>query len=195
MGLENNNIIKEFEEIVKDANNSGNLSEVGKETNNILKSNKPGRVAGREKTYFEKKNPGGRPKGSVSKQTMDEKMAAEYIRTRVKNSLSKLIDSQMNLARGCQYLFKIKKQYDDKKDRWFIPKFSKPEIVKDKEEMARYLAGEFDGKEECDYYFITSEKPDNKALDSLLDRTLGKATQKIEGNLGVSISDLLNELK
>lgn len=187
-------ILNEIDSILDSNEKIENLSDVKneKEIDNLNDNKAPnplyGKVGGAREGA-------GRPKGSVSKKTMDEKMAEDYIRKRVMRSLPKIMDSQMNLARGCQYLFKLKKVFDEKKGIWYVPKFSKAQIVKDKNEIADYISGEFEGREDCDYYFITSDKPDNKALDSLLDRTLGKATQNINAKVGLTISDLLKELE
>lgn len=135
----------------------------------------------------------GRPKGSKNQKTVEEETAREYFRKRVINSVSKLIDSQMNLARGVQYLFKIEVIWKTGKDGKKFAEKQKPVIVKDKEEIASYLNGEFDDKDDNDYYFLTTEKPDNKALDSLLDRVFGKAKQSIEHSGSIDLEGILEE--
>jgi len=59
---------------------------------------------------------------------------------------------------------------------------SKPELVTSQKEIEDYLAGETDAN--SDYYFITTERPDNRALDSLFDRTFGKAQQYVDHTSG-----------
>jgi len=137
----------------------------------------------------------GREEGSENKLTISKKKAGIEMQKRIIRATRKLLDSQMNLAQGVQYLFKLKKIYIEKENKWVIPKGGKPEIVKDREEIADYLAGEFDGKDDCDYYFLTAEKPDNKALDSLFDRAYGKATQNIKADVGLTMTDFLEKLK
>ena len=112
----------------------------------------------------------GRPLGSMNKSTREQKEVENYYKDRVKDSIESLVNSQMNLAKGIQMLFKI--HTNSKGER------SKPELVTSQSEIEEYLAGDYDDSE--DYYFITTKAPDNKALDSLLDRTIGKASQKIE---------------
>jgi len=189
------NIITEIEQILENKEDVANVSEEEKQKKeknyNGGKYNNPmsciGQLGGAR--------PGaGMPKGHKTKKTMEAKVAEEYIRKRVLGALPSIMNSQMSLARGCNYLFKLEKIYDSKSGKWVIPKGRQPKIVKDKEEIAKYIAGDFEGKEECDYYFMTTEKPDNKALDSLLDRTLGKATQKSEVKVGLTMHDLLEEL-
>ena len=67
-------------------------------------------------------------------------------------------------------LYKIEKDDDGN--------HKKPILITSQEEIERYLAGDYDESEE--YYYITTEKPDNKAIDSLLDRTFGKAQQSVD---------------
>lgn len=116
----------------------------------------------------------GRPKGSMNKTTKEQKIAEEYFRSRVINSISKLADSQFNIAQGCSYLYKIETTRIGKKRVK-----GKPILVTDQSEIEHYLAGDYDDQND-DYYFITTEKPDNKALDSLMDRVFGKALQPID---------------
>jgi len=77
----------------------------------------------------------------------------------------------MSLAQGVTYLFKI--HTDSKGNK------GKPELVDSQYEISAYLNGEYEGEPD-DYYFITTERPDNKAIDSMLDRAFGKAPQKLE---------------
>jgi len=122
---------------------------------------------------------GGRPKGSLSKKTIDLKEAEKQMKQRVLRSHGKLMSSQMNLARGCQYLYVIKsREITNNKGDVVRVERDKPEIVKDQNKIVDYLAGDLDNEDD-EYYYITTEKPDNKSIDSLLDRTFGKARQNI----------------
>jgi len=116
----------------------------------------------------------GRPYGSKNSATKEQKVVQEEFRQRVLKSMDTLITSQMNLAEGVQMLYKISK--DDK------GKNKKPVIVTSQYEIESYLAGEQEDKSE--YYFITTERPDNRALDSLIDRVFGKSTHNIDVQSG-----------
>jgi len=119
----------------------------------------------------------GMKKGMHTKKVLEEKEALLYIRNRVLKSIEPIVSSQMNLAQGVQFLFKIETK-NVKEGKTWVRKRSKPILITSEEEIARYLAGDFeDSKDE--YYFMTAQKPDNKALDSLLDRVFGKASQRI----------------
>lgn len=118
-----------------------------------------------------KRSGAGRPEGTKNPETLEREKVAEEIRLRILKSASKLLDSQMNLAQGVQMLYKIIKDKNGKKN--------KPELVTSQYEIEEYLAGAKDGSKE-EYYFITTERPDNRALDSLFDRTFGKAIQNLD---------------
>lgn len=113
----------------------------------------------------------GRPKGRLSDHVRERRIAEQEFRDRVIRSKDALMNAQMNLAMGVQMLYKI--TTDKKGNR------SKPELITDQPTIEAYLADEL-GDEENEYYFITTERPDNRALDSLFDRSFGKAKQPIE---------------
>ena len=108
----------------------------------------------------------GRPPGRKSKKTLERKIIEAGMKQRIMESVDVLLSSQMNLAKGCQMLFKL-----NKKDK-------KPELVTDQKEIEKYLTGGFE-KVKDTRYFITTKIPDNKAIDSMLDRAFGKARQNI----------------
>ena len=54
----------------------------------------------------------------------------------------------------------------------------KPRLVETQTEIEKYLENDYDKSKE--YYFITTERPDNRALDSLFDRVFGRAIQPTE---------------
>ena len=117
----------------------------------------------------------GRPRGSENEETRKKRVVEEEFRQRVLRSAQKLISSQMNLAEGTQMLFRIDTETDEKGNT----KKSKPILVTSQEEIESYLAGEFEDEDEK-YYFITTERPDNRALDSLFDRVFGKSVNNID---------------
>lgn len=119
----------------------------------------------------------GRPLGSTNKATRDKKEAEKYIKERIIKSVDNIINSQMNLAQGIQMLYRITTNEKGIK--------SKPELITNQFEIEQYLSGELED-EKNEYYFITTERPDNRALDSLLDRTFGKSRQ----NIGVDGGDI-----
>lgn len=119
----------------------------------------------------------GRPLGSTNKATRDKKEAEKYIKERIIKSVDSLLNSQMNLAQGVQMLYRIITNEKGIK--------SKPELITDLGTIEDYLAGELED-ERNEYYFITTERPDNRALDSLIDRAFGKSRQ----NIGIDGGDV-----
>lgn len=137
---------------------------------------------------------GGRPKGAKSANTLVKEAVLAEFRQKVLDSADILFNSQLHIARGQTYLYKIEKelQVGPKGGKKYVS--SKPKLVTEQWEIEAYLTGkveEGDVEDENDpnatYYFLTAKDPDNKAIDSMLDRTFGKSTQSIvtedlEGN-------------
>lgn len=117
---------------------------------------------------------GGRPKGSKSQTTIEREIALKELRERVVRSYDALLNSQMAIAHGLTFLYVIKTIKSGKG-----MKRLKPKLIKDQATIEAYLAGELD-KDEHEYYFMSTQRPDNKAIDSLLDRTFGKAQQNMD---------------
>ena len=136
-----------------------------------------------------KRENSGRPEGSLNKTTIEDKAAMDYIRDRVERNLESLIGKQLSLANGIQMLFKIEKWRDADGNE----KKSKPVLVTSQSEIEQYLDGEFEGDPDADYYFMTTERPDNRALDSLLDRAYGKPKQSLDLGVTKSLEDILRE--
>lgn len=123
------------------------------------------------------KRPGaGRKKGTLNPATVERDEMLRQFRTRVMEATHSLMNAQMGLAKGSQYLFKIKTYKGQKSD---------PILVKDQTEIEQYLRGDFDDEEyktgnNTVYYFLTTKDPDNRALEALFNRTYGKAKESIE---------------
>ncbi len=114
---------------------------------------------------------GGRPKGSKSQKTIEREIALKELRDRVVRSYSSLLNSQMAIAHGLTFLYVIRTNKKGQR--------SKPELVKSQATIEAFLADELDNDDE-EYFFMSTERPDNKAIDSLLDRTFGKAQQNMD---------------
>jgi hypothetical protein len=123
-----------------------------------------------------KREGAGRPEGSVNETTKLKLEAERELKDRIIGNTQRLLDKQFSLAEGCQYLFVIHTEYD-KKGKTHK---SKPELVTNPDIIQRFLDGEFEGSSDDEYYFMTTERPDGRALDSLLDRAFGKATQSMD---------------
>lgn len=136
------------------------------------------------------KQPGaGRPKGKKNAATLEKEATLKVFREKVMQSADVLYASQMTLARGQTYLYRIDKEEIIGPRGGKSYRNKKPELVTSQWEIEEYLQGlieEGDKDDENDpnaaYYFLTTKDPDNKAIDSLLDRTFGKSTQPIAGD-------------
>lgn len=114
----------------------------------------------------------GRPKGGQNQATIEKNAALKEFKQRAYRNAHRLFNSQFALAQGVNILFKV--EYDDKGN-----KKGKPIIVDDEDEIKSYIDGEFENSKDK-YYYMTTMIPDNKAIDSLLDRAFGKAKESID---------------
>jgi hypothetical protein len=115
----------------------------------------------------------GRPKGGMNAKTKEKMAVKKEFEGRVAHHAHELFNAQVTLAMGTQYLLKRTKVKTAKGFRW-----TPFERVTDLDEMISYLDGKFKGSATA-YYMLTAEKPDAKAIDSLLDRAFGKAPQNL----------------
>lgn len=148
------------------------------------------------------KRPGaGRPSGAKNVATLERNKVLEGIRQRIMAKADLIVDKQMLLATGQQFLYKIEKEWidlgtDRKGNKKGYYKAKRPKLVTSEEEIRFYLENQVDLangdiEDEHDpaavYYFITTKEPSNQALDSMLDRTFGRATQPVSGEDGAPI--------
>jgi hypothetical protein len=116
----------------------------------------------------------GRPKGSISPETKLKIAAKQRFESRVRKHAQELFNAQMSLARGVQLVVKRERVKTKKGWRW-----TPFETVTNEQEIIDFLDGNFD-QTINEFYMITAEKPDPRAIDSLLDRAFGKAPQSLE---------------
>jgi hypothetical protein len=120
----------------------------------------------------------GRPRGSRNKMTKDIKAKEKTIKERITKNLDELVNAQLSLAKGLFFMYEIKMRN--------IGGRRKPEHiqVKDPKKIKAFLDGELEGE----YYYISAQAPENKAIDSLLDRAFGKATSETNVNHDFNIN-------
>lgn len=119
----------------------------------------------------------GRKKGALSPQTIQKVAALQNFRNRVAKNVDKLFNAQLDLAVGEKYLM-VKRTEGTGKDRK-----SWTEIVTDPQMIVEYLDDTLENDDKH-FYFMTTKPASNMAIDSLLDRTFGKAQSnvKLEGD-------------
>jgi len=99
---------------------------------------------------------------------MDKNESYKFIEKFISANTAEILRSQLTVALGASMLFK-------KDNSGTVTQ------VKDPDTIMAYLRDELDGDKDF-YYYIMTEKPDTRAIDSMLDRLHGKATQKIAGD-------------
>lgn len=120
-----------------------------------------------------KREGSGRKKGSLASHTLDAQSKKQRIVQRVNDATDVLIDAQLSIARGASFLYKIHTNSKGIKE--------KPELITDTYTIEAYLNGDLENNDEDDWYYITTDKPNNQAIDSLFDRVHGKSAQSITG--------------
>jgi len=105
----------------------------------------------------------------------ERRIASDVWRKKVIDIQTQLFTAQASLALGTQFLYRVDKREDStgKEIR------SRPVLVTDQYEIEDYISKRFDPST-SEYYFIATDKPDGRAIDSLLDRALGKPTSQEE---------------
>lgn len=128
-------------------------------------------------TWGGKREGSGRPEGSKNKATLEQQKTKEAFVKRVNKNADKLFNAQLSLATGTQMLFMIKT--DSKGNR------RKPEIVTSVDTISRFLDerqgmdGTFED-DDTEYYFMTTARPDNAAIESMINRSFGKAKDSVD---------------
>lgn len=119
------------------------------------------------------KRPGaGKPKGKKTKAVLDREAAAKAFKERVAIHANELFNAQKDLAVGEKYLMVIKTIGSGAKQR------RETSIVTDPETIKQFLDEELEDTD-TEYYFMTTKPANNMALDSLLNRSFGKAEEKV----------------
>lgn len=146
------------------------------------------KAQGLELTTREKKVLAGH-KGGLSnyKDTQERRVVFNEYRKKILKVADILFKESLHNAQGRSFLYKIEKEIVEG-PRGGIKYISKrPKLVTSESEIEEYLTGMIengDVQDENDpnavYYFITTERGDQKAIDSMLDRAFGKATQVVQ---------------
>ena len=119
---------------------------------------------------------GGRPKGALSASTLEKRKVEAAFNQRILKHANDLFNAQLNLAKGVTHVYKIVESGEGKtKKREHV-------LVTDPEEI-KALLDEHDGGNgvvDDTYYYITTKDPQNMSIDSLLNRGIGKPTDKVD---------------
>lgn len=126
------------------------------------------------KTHGGKREGAGRREGSMNKATAETKAAKKAFISRVNANVDKLFNAQLDLAIGEKYLMVVRTIGKGAKARRETSVVESPDLIK------QYLDDETSLDKEDEYYFMTTKPANNQALDSLLNRSFGKPTEKID---------------
>lgn len=142
---------------------------------------------------------GGRPKGSKSLKTLEKDRVRAMYNQKVLTVAERLFSSQLHLAVGQTFLYKIEKETIVGPKGGVSYKAKPPKLVEDPSEMELYLMGLVDEDEietgpAATYYFLTAKEPSKGAIADMLDRALDKASQPLKGDKDNPIEVNVNQI-
>lgn len=118
---------------------------------------------------------GGRPKGKKAGKTLEREAEIERIRQFVYRKTDILLQAQFSLATGTRTL--MREVCSKKTGKCWGEQVKDPdEIGKVCSQIGRDGNGNVDG----DYYWIEIDKPDERAIENLIDRAHGRPAQSID---------------
>lgn len=124
------------------------------------------------------KRPGaGRKRGSKNRKTLEQAAIQEAFNQRVMTQADALFNAQLALSVGSIKIFRIDEEEDGngkvKRIHTLVTDADEIKEVLDSHEGGAGIVGE-------SYYFVSNVPPDNRAIDSMLNRSLGKPKDTIE---------------
>jgi hypothetical protein len=106
---------------------------------------------------------------------INEEEIEEVFKKRIALHSNQLLTAMLSAALGQQFLYKVVETIDEK------GKLRQKHVqVTDPEEIQMYLDNPLEGNGR-DYFYITEKQPDINAVNSLLDRFMGRPTTKVVG--------------
>lgn len=114
----------------------------------------------------------GRKPGSKNKKTLERQQVEQAVKQRIMHTAQRILDAQFSIALGQQFLFKITTYKNGTKSR--------PELVTDEKTISKFLNDELNNNGDDEYHYITTKEPNNYAIDSMLNRALGKPVDSLE---------------
>lgn len=116
-------------------------------------------------------NKRGRPKGTLSKTTLDKMKVKKNLDQRFLRATDKIANAQISLAQGLAFLYRIHTSEKGVK--------GKPELITSQSDIESYLDGAFE-HDSSDYYYIHTKEPNNQAIDSIFNRVHGKPKESLD---------------
>lgn len=139
-------------------------------------------------TLSEKRAIAGRKGGLAAGENHKEKRAVlKQYQQKILGVADVLFRESLHNARGRSFLYKIEKEAVTGPRGGVKYVAKKPALVTSEHEIEEYLSGVIENGDldnnqdpEAVYYFITTERGDQRAIDSMLDRAFGRATQVVQ---------------
>lgn len=124
---------------------------------------------------------GGRPTGRKNNATIEKEAARKAYEQMVLKNLQPIFRKQLWLAMGKTYVYRIDRHGKGSTLRIEHVLLEHPREIADALDI---LANhDPNGDEEGNgFYYIVTKDPENRAIDSMLDRSIGKPVQKIGGD-------------
>lgn len=127
-----------------------------------------------------KREGAGRKQGSKNRATLEQQAVVEAFNQRVMHKADELFNAQFRLAIGSAKVFRIDEEEDEKgKTKRIHVHVTDPYEITALLDEHEGEPGEVDGT----YYYFVDVLPDNRALDSLLNRGLGKPAETVKFNV------------
>lgn len=134
------------------------------------------------------------------KKTLAKEEVYRMVQEKLAERALKLIDTQTVVAHGTIKIYKIHYHWEGSGKKRTLIK-DKPEIVTNDNEIIHVIDWEFGSREmgdpnehdhedeEYEFFFVNTQDPDNRAIESQLNRVFGKAPQKLDltpgGKIGI----------
>lgn len=123
----------------------------------------------------------GRKKGTKNPATLEREKVLAAVQQQIMEKAAGLVRSAMIPANGMNFVYRIDKKRNKKGDVIF----EKNVLVTDPHEIENALdliADSENGKNDNEFYFITTERPDHNAIKMLMDRAFGKPKESLDVN-------------
>ena len=123
----------------------------------------------------------GFPQGALKKKTLEAMKVKDAVTQRILGSIDKLYNAQMNLAIGEQVLMR---KVTERGPKGGVARVYHEQVT-DLDTIIAYLdqnegmPGTIDGNDD-EWYYLSIRPANNQALDSLMNRALGKVPEKLE---------------
>jgi hypothetical protein len=118
----------------------------------------------------------GKKPGTKNKSTLEKEAVAKAFNQRVMAKADALFNAQLTLAVGSMKVFRIDEEGEGKSKKRVHTLVTDPDEIKALLDEHDGAAGVVDGV----FYYFSDVLPDNKAIDSMLNRALGKPKESVE---------------